>query len=201
MSKNKKGKPSAVDAEIVFVSGISFETVAKRLMDFLSANSKRTPVPASIHLKDGTVLNLLLPIAVNSAFSVELYLKCLQVLATGRCPWGHDLLELFDDLPVQIQRDIEREYHRELARAGIPKGEKAAHDRTIDSYDLRGNLRHEKNSFKDFRYAFQAKENLSYSSQPIAVALKSSILRLKPEWLKHADPYKQATMQGRSKQK
>jgi len=47
---------------------------------------------------------------VCSAFSVELYLKLVHVLSTGKPIKGHKLLELFESLPEQAQSNISTKF-------------------------------------------------------------------------------------------
>ena len=48
----------------------------------------------------------LIPYVVNTAFCIELYLKALA-LKHGKKLRGHELLELYDDLPVEASADID----------------------------------------------------------------------------------------------
>lgn len=46
------------------------------------------------------------PSIVCLAFSVELYMKDLHVLLTGKAPRGHNILKLYKKLPKPIRREI-----------------------------------------------------------------------------------------------
>jgi hypothetical protein len=47
----------------------------------------------------------IVPFVVNSAFSIELYLKTLHYLHQRKA-WGHELLPLYDQLPMEIKTTI-----------------------------------------------------------------------------------------------
>jgi hypothetical protein len=52
-----------------------------------------------------------IPFAVNAAFAIELYLKTLGSLY-GLNMHGHDLLDLFDELPAEAKELLRREIAR-----------------------------------------------------------------------------------------
>jgi hypothetical protein len=53
------------------------------------------------------VATLAEPLAVLSALTTELFLKCLICIETGDTPRGHDLKELFDQLSVATRTRIQ----------------------------------------------------------------------------------------------
>jgi len=53
---------------------------------------------------------LSLTINVISAFTSELYLKTLLLIHTSSAPHGHDLSNLFRNLPMHIRKNIDRRW-------------------------------------------------------------------------------------------
>jgi hypothetical protein len=58
------------------------------------------------------------PFVVNAAFSVELYLKTLHVVATGSNAREHKLLELYDDLLSAQRAELQNQAVRVAAEHG-----------------------------------------------------------------------------------
>src|ERR1044071_9537714 len=52
------------------------------------------------------------PLVVNAALALELYLKSLATLQYAKTPWGHNLEELFNSLKDSTKRRLIREHKR-----------------------------------------------------------------------------------------
>src|SRR5580692_7426892 len=80
---------------------------------------------------------------VNSAFSLELYLKCLYHIETGKRRQTHELYEIFFDLLSQPKQQlIENLYNKQ----------------PIPGVSLRKILERSNNAFDDWRYKFEEGE-------------------------------------------
>jgi hypothetical protein len=55
---------------------------------------------------DTASLTIMVPSIVNLAFSVELYIKDLHFRLRGRVPRGHNILRLFEQLPLHIKKEV-----------------------------------------------------------------------------------------------
>jgi hypothetical protein len=187
--------PNAPDARAIFIAAVAFERAAqlldmemfREIMPKIKAASLQRS--GSVTLKaertDQTTLNLLGPTVVNSAFCVELYLKCLLLRETSHLPWGHNLGELYRSLPLQHRQRIEKLHHEQLRRAGVEPGD--------DRYDTATILTAEANSFADFRYSFeQPVRELTYSMMELVGPIRRTILAMEPAWSVYAAPYSPA---------
>lgn len=84
------------------------------------------------------------PFVVNSAFSIELYLKTLGQIH-GRSLRGHKLLELYDSLPAEAHQAIEK---------AIPI---SAQKRKLEGkIDIRAYISDLNNTFIEWRYCYEA---------------------------------------------
>lgn len=89
-----------------------------------------------------------IPFIVNGAFAIELYLKTLHMIHSEKKE-GHELLELFNDLPEAVQIAI-----KQTANEFIIK-----HNLALDT-DLRSCLSRINNAFVEWRYLHEGnKEN------------------------------------------
>lgn len=78
--------------------------------------------------------SLMVPAVVCYAFSLELYLKLLHVLASGKSTKGHELNELYDSLPPKTKHDLLAE---------------------CDGIDLVSELTSAANAFRQWRYSHE----------------------------------------------
>lgn len=132
-------------------------------------------------VKAGNPNILPLVVATNVSFATESYLKCLRVIAVGEYLTGHDIEKLFDDLPDDLKNEIERRHALCERTHPLFTGVKSIGLAT----DLRSLLRVGKNSFQEFRYAY---ESINSSSKAVwgldilMLILKHLILEKRPEW-------------------
>jgi len=196
MAKKKQSRRTAaalvkVDPEEVFIWGVAFAKVAHRIkMDFVKMLGGSGTSTANTYT--GSHLNLITPMAVNSAFSLELFLKCLHLENSGIIPQIHDLQKLFEGITLVQQLQIEKHYHALLKQAGRAKGKTSGPPGgpQIDPFDLRASLAEQKDAFEDFRYLFEKKKRFTITwVDTIAEAAKRTIIDSHPHWSKHADPY------------
>lgn len=88
----------------------------------------------------------LVPFVVNTAFSLELFLKTIGE-AHGKAPWGHDLLVIYKKLPAAARESIESA-SPQLAPRYSPDGAKPFHE-------LIGPLA---KSFERWRYSWELQD-------------------------------------------
>ncbi len=104
--------------------------------------------------------------ATNLAFAVEIYLKCLRAQLGLPQARGHDLWELYGDLPSHTKREIERRYERgrtnpSPAYASITfslsrrPNKPAWQDLSVASMKLGDVLKRSKDVFVSWRYVFE----------------------------------------------
>jgi hypothetical protein len=124
----------------------------------------------------------ILPLALGaiSAFALELFLKCLRTIEVGDCFDGHDLERLYDHLAEGTRREIERlheahEDHAEFQRARAMQ---------INT-DLRSLLKRGRNTFDDFRYAYeQLPANTDWGLDVLTLLVRNIILERRQDWQK-----------------
>lgn len=85
----------------------------------------------------------LVPWVVNSAFSIEIYLKTIGQIH-GKKMHGHELRILFDNLPSQAQEEILKAAPKALASRGFH-----------ENFDLLNELSKLNRAFIDWRYCYQ----------------------------------------------
>lgn len=110
----------------------------------------------------------------NLALSAELFLKCAARLAELSVIYTHDLLKLYDTLPVKVKAEIERAYNSRVSaipptgrpvaiEIALTANNKPASEDAIAKLDalkikvndLRSLLSVEKDAFVNWRYFFQ----------------------------------------------
>ena len=125
-----------------------------------------------------------IPICVWSAFSSELFLKCLYHIEKGHLPGGIHLLDrLFAKLTPATQRRLEQLWdemaiQRKEILDNIDRAEGRARPR-----DLRSNLAAGADGFRLIRYLYEGKGgNFDFNLSDLPIILRHRILELKPEW-------------------
>lgn len=152
------------------------------------------------HLASGTLRNavpkmlgLVVPTIVNNAFSLELYLKCLIAIETGRKPpSGHNLRWLFNRLNDKTKAKIKEWFDNPTEEHEIRWGENiktppphAPEWAKGTSYTFDEILDSSASAFVDFRYIFETGEyrkNANWNADYIVVCVRRAILELHPEW-------------------
>jgi hypothetical protein len=102
-AKELYNPPSLVSA--MFGQAAAFAYVANATYIELKSRGPEKPIVAA-------------PFVVNAAFSVEVFLKTLHVIATGSHPREHKLLELYDSLPPSRRTELCAEAVRLAAEHG-----------------------------------------------------------------------------------
>ena len=135
---------------------------------------------------------VLVPKIVLSAFSLELYFKCLIAVETGKKPpSGHNLRWLFNKLSNDTQQSIrdcfdnpdQRETHfREVLKNPEPPIPKHVFG---SSFDFDALLDESSKAFQRFRYIFENLEPKDYAAWKADYILKCTrqvIIGMHPDW-------------------
>lgn len=122
--------------------------------------------------------------AVNSAFALELFLKCLQTLDSGDYSRRHDLDQLYYELPKPTQEEIRRRLDE--VQASTKYGPFYAGLRS-DGYktDLDSLLEMGRKAFEHFRYAFDPEivaQKARWALDDFMFIVRDLILERHPEW-------------------
>ena len=127
------------------------------------------------------------PIVMLGAFSLELYLKCLHRITTGKEKWGHDNKLHFDSLDEPVRLRVAAR-HAELLRenadalAFIVK-ELASRGEPPPDFSMETALSRYRLAFKSWRYLFEEPEGpRPYVPMFVRDAVKAVILEHRPEW-------------------
>jgi hypothetical protein len=121
---------------------------------------------------------------VVSALAVELFLKCLICIETGRSPRGHNLRQLYDQLAPDTRRDIAAIWQRELVPLRAPMWNEM--ERLAGKpvpRDLPTALLVSNKSFEKVRYLYEGElDGITYVLTDMPTILRRIILHKHPEW-------------------
>lgn len=120
------------------------------------------------------------PIITNTAFSIELYLKCLYLIEKGKPAKGHFLDKLYRDLTKETREIIEVTYDMLVPQSqtiALLK-QKVPNMKT----DLESVLKEMSNSFVKWRYSYEGGITGFPASGPLIDAIRLRIKMLKPDW-------------------
>jgi len=133
------------DALDIFRQALAFEDAAGALQDRLAGGPVNDTTPASQTISvSPTDLPKLCPQIVLDAFCIELYLKCIATIETGKTPRGHDLWsELFVPLTPESRRRITNHYKDVLAATSVP------------ALNIEDALQQSAGAFESFRYLYE----------------------------------------------
>jgi hypothetical protein len=121
------------------------------------------------------------PIITNTAFSIELYLKCIYMIEKGQpAPNIHHLDKLYRKLSKESRDMIEAIYDMLVPQSQtlMVLKQKVPEMKT----DLDSVLKEMSSAFIKWRYSFEGNITGFPASGPIIDALRSRIKMLKPEW-------------------
>ena len=150
--------------------------------------------------KSGKILNFdkmeLAVATVNLHFSIELYLKGLYLQSTGNYNDGHELLKLFDLLPLEMKDEIEKSFIKKGIKqdGGLPLiktnsvfENKKQYDPYKENISLKEFLAAHNYGFVKWRYHFEVDTNGSiHTDFPLIFvfihSLRSQILPVKKKF-------------------
>jgi hypothetical protein len=121
------------------------------------------------------------PFVTVTSFAIELYLKCIYMIETGKpAPNIHDLNQLYRKLGEESKIVIEMVYNMLVQQDPTVNAlkEKVPEMKT----DLDSVLKEISGAFIKWRYSYEKKLTGFPASGPIINALKGRIKILKPEW-------------------
>ena len=153
-------RTKAVDPKLVFQAAESFRA-------------------GSLTLANHGLLPYLFPMVICSAYSLELYLKCLILIEGGKSGSLHDLEKLFSKITPESQEIVRASY--EARRPKVNAGLAAI---PVPKTDFDFVLHWSAKAFEHFRYAF---EGLVHSQEgwmagPICDCVRERIVELRPDW-------------------
>ena len=121
-----------------------------------------------------------LPMGTNAAFTLELYLKCLLVIERDEYFEGHDLKRFFCRLKGRTQ-NLLRAHHAEFIKDKPDFKAMAQSGRKVDLETL---LKEARNSFMEFRYAYEEPygKETSFALGGLILGIKQIIFERFPEW-------------------
>ncbi|WP_428740186.1 hypothetical protein [Tenacibaculum sp.] len=111
--------------------------------------------------------------AVNMSFSAELFLKAVHLITSNKSIKGHELLDLFNDLPTNSKAEIEERFNYHLEnndeakllpshRLVISQGDSKANAKETKDNNLKNFLTLHNLTFQNWRYMHEVK-NVGYS--------------------------------------
>jgi hypothetical protein len=126
------------------------------------------------------------PIMIMSAFTIEVFIKCLINIETGRtAPRDHKLRTLFDLLSKSTQDRIEHRWDTEIVplRRTFWDNAEVLEGKKIDR-SLRGALDAGSDGFVQMRYRYELElgRKAHFWLTDLPIALHRVILEIKPEW-------------------
>jgi hypothetical protein len=173
MAAPKKG----LDPLKIFVHARNFHGSYERLL--------KSAVPEGTREADEAVVAIIgHPALMLSAFTSELYLKCLLCVESDSIPSTHNLKKLFELLKVPTRHEIDdlwdAHIHHPDLLAIIEKVRQMPKGKDI-RLDLRYALDIGADSFMDLRYFYEKQESY-YLLQDFPKLLKKAILKRFPSW-------------------
>jgi HEPN domain-containing protein len=172
MAKTKTPANAATDPYAIFVRAEDFRQTSIKLIKAMSATV------GEIDMK------YFVPQVVNSAFSSELFLKCLYFLDHKLPPpRSHELDQLFNSLKVLTQDSIKKGW-RELMKLKPHAQYTPASHKGKDVFDLVERLREGSKAFEHYRYVFQLGA-ITYRIGDLPNVLHDICISLNPDWAKY----------------
>ncbi len=125
---------------------------------------------------------LLIPGIVNSAFSLEVYFKCLYKLESGADypKKEHNLLNLYNALDPETKKRIKVRYGELSEKNPIAQAAKSKHKGL--NTELEYVLAQAGNAFVEWRYNYENEPHNFYGVDDTIRAVRQRILESKPEW-------------------
>jgi len=161
-------KSKVIDPKGAFRYAESFQKAAQHIWDRADANREFDLIP---------------PGGVMHAFAMELYLKCLICIETGKNPpYGHKLKDLFGALSMNSQMRIKKDYAERTKTdpVFIALGKKFKDAKL----DFDSQLASGSNAFDELRYGFEEPPKVGWMLAHAQREIRRIILEKKPEWAK-----------------
>lgn len=129
-------------------------------------------------------ITLVEPVIVLSAFTTELFLKCLiRIEAASATPRTHDLKELFGQLSTATRTRLQNLWDSDVAMRRSKRWNELEKFGLKMPRDLPSALAKGSNAFDRIRYSYEGNtENLHYYLEDLPTLLERVILEMKPEF-------------------
>lgn len=145
------------------------DSFLKTAQSFIDTQKIKRELPEGSDGINNPALGDLAVCATNLAFAIEIYLKCLRAQLGLQHARGHDLWDLYNDLPDHIKSEIETRYERgrnnpSPAHASITfslsrrPDAPAWQDLSLASMKLGDVLKRSKDVFVSWRYVFEVRK-------------------------------------------
>jgi hypothetical protein len=183
--------PEGTTPEMMFHLASLYQLASIILYNFGGHSVPTAPLIGVKSIAPGTGGKLLSVYAVNSAFALELYLKCLLVIAKKPVPRDHRLTQLFADLDDATKAEIRAGYESlravpltELCVMGAHHG---ADGRMIEFDSC---LDESSRAFMQWRYLFENPTSgqhvtKTYSASPVSKVVRELLIGRNPSWERH----------------
>lgn len=126
---------------------------------------------------------VMLPCLVMQALSIELYLKCLISLETGKKPpRGHHLKHLFDRLNVNTQKHLAALWRADTEGLNNVRNMLPEEMREAISDDVAKALTDGARAFEELRYHYETELTCRFYIDRMPRMLRSVIWQRMPEW-------------------
>lgn len=124
---------------------------------------------------------------VLSAFTTELFLKCILCIETTLTPQGHELFELFKQLKSPTKAKIIHLWDTQVVPAREPQWKFLENSRFAGAQkfkrDLPGALSASNRAFEKLRYGYEpGSQDAEFNIGDLPRILHRIILRMKPKW-------------------
>ncbi len=178
----KAQKQLKIDAEDIFLCAESFFAASLLVLDRFPKTTPGT--------RDSLRYDILAPYVANSAFSLELYFKCIYFLDKNRRIKGHSLLKLFSKKLSKPRQDKIDEYASAFSKndqnfSALCNVEPMVRTTT-------GCLKYSDRAFEYYRYVFEGpmltdKATGTYETFQLAIfhiimAVRRLIVEIQPTW-------------------
>ena len=141
----------------------------------------REPHTATGHGNTSMDSVLRVPFVVMDAFSLELYLKCLQVIEKGSADRGHKCKRLFASLSPGMRDSVRALYVQILRKESRLVG-RLHRDRPEVKTDIDSILDLSNDVFENVRYLYEGNKPTMFYWPLLAMAVRSTILAINPDW-------------------
>jgi hypothetical protein len=128
-------------------------------------------------------VTLVAPVIVLGALTIELFLKCLISIETGKVSHGHDLKELFDELSAEVRARIEHAWDNDIVPLRRNEWDGIETFGLMMPRDLPSALVKGSEAFKRIRYSYEGNtEGVHFYVGDLPALLEKLILEIKPEF-------------------
>ena len=172
ISRHAEDALMAIDPHAIFIQASAFELATLELVQLFKQGSRELEAP----------------FVVNSALSMELYLKCLLHIENKPTQArGHEFVKLFGRLTPQHRTEIANHFEQEKLRhpvlLSIFAAERAGRISALQ-WGINDVLIRSNEAFEKWRYSYELPiNNMVYAGvQPVRDGVRKVILQIHPRW-------------------